>query len=43
MNGSSGWRNFERVHWDPVDEWTIYDNSGIVPILLAKGGTDETG
>ena len=31
------------VHRDLVDEWAVYDNSEAVPVLLAKGGTDETG
>ena len=39
----SGWHNFERVYRDLVDEWAVYDSSGAVPVLLAKGGTDETG
>ena len=34
----AGWRNFERVYRDLVDEWAIYDNSGIPPVLLAEGG-----
>ena len=33
----AGWRNFERVYRDLVDEWAIYDNSGTVPVLLAEG------
>lgn len=32
----SGWRNFERVYRDLVDEWALYDNSGDVPELLAE-------
>ena len=31
------------VHRDLVDEWAVYDSSGAVPLLLAKGATDETG
>jgi len=34
----AGWHNFERVYRDLVDEWAIYDNSGISPVLLAEGG-----
>ena len=34
----AGWRNFERVYRDLVDEWAIYDNSGLPPVLLAEGG-----
>ncbi len=34
---ASGWRNFERVYRDLVDEWAIYDNSGTAPVLLTEG------
>ena len=34
----SGWRNFENVYRDLVDDWRLYDNSGGVPVLLAEGG-----
>ena len=34
----AGWRNFERVYRDLVDEWAIYDNSGTTPVLRAEGG-----
>ena len=43
MNGSAGWRKFECLHRGLVDDCTVEDNSGTVPILLAEGGTDETG
>ena len=33
----AGWRNFECVYRDLVDEWAMYDNSGNAPILLAEG------
>lgn len=33
----AGWNNFERVYRDLVDEWTVYDNSGTAPVLLAEG------
>ena len=29
-------RNFETIYRDLVDEWTVYDNSGNVPVLLAE-------
>jgi predicted ABC-type ATPase len=32
-----GWRNFEEVYRPLVDQWALYDNSGPIPILLAKG------
>ena len=35
---SSGWRNFENVYRDLVDDWKLYDNSGRAPVLLAEGG-----
>ncbi len=33
----AGWRNFERIYRDLVDEWALYDNSGAAPVLLAEG------
>ena len=32
-----GWRNFERVYRDLVDEWIVYDNSGDAPRLVDRG------
>ena len=32
-----GWRNFERVYRDLVDEWIVYDNSGDAPRLVGRG------
>ena len=32
----AGWRNFEVIYRDLVDEWTVYDNSGDIPVLLAE-------
>ena len=32
----AGWRNFEMVYRDLVDEWALYDNSGQAPELLAE-------
>ena len=34
----AGWRNFENVYRNLVDEWKIYDNSGSKPVLLNSGG-----
>ena len=34
-----GWRNFEHVYRDLVDEWKLYDNAGRAPELLAEGGS----
>ena len=33
----NGWRNFEEIYRDLVDEWTVYDNSGSQPVILASG------
>ena len=35
---SEGWRNFENVYRDLVDEWKLYDNSGSILVLLVEGG-----
>ena len=35
---SKGWRNFENVYRDLVDEWRLYDNAGNLPALLAERG-----
>jgi len=32
----SGWRNFENIYRDLADEWALYDNSGVQPLLLAE-------
>ena len=32
----SGWRNFENIYRDLADEWVLYDNSGVQPLLLAE-------
>ena len=32
----AGWRNFESIYKDLVDEWAVYDNSGVVPVLLEE-------
>ena len=32
----AGWRNWERIYKDLVDEWAVYDNSGDTPVLLAE-------
>ena len=32
----AGWRNFESIYRELVDEWAIYDNSGRIPVLLAE-------
>lgn len=33
----AGWRNFERVYRELVDEWAVYDGSGATPLLVARG------
>lgn len=32
-----GWRNFEQVYRELVDEWIVYDNSGDAPLLVDRG------
>lgn len=32
----AGWRNFESIYRDLVDEWAVYDNSGDTPVLAAE-------
>ena len=34
----TGWNNFERLYKNLVDEWALYDNAGVQPILLNEGG-----
>jgi predicted ABC-type ATPase len=34
----TGRRNFEDFYRPAVDQWAIYDNAGITPRLIAKGG-----
>ena len=33
----AGWRNFQRIYRELVDEWALYDNSGNEPELLKEG------
>ena len=33
---NSGWRNFQLAYRDIVDDWVVYENSGQIPMLLAK-------
>ncbi len=33
-----GWEHFENLYKPLVDEWVLYDNSGLVPALMAEGG-----
>lgn len=37
----AGWRNFETIYRDIVDEWIVYDNSGDEPVLIAEGPPRE--
>jgi predicted ABC-type ATPase len=37
----AGWRNFETIYRDIVDEWVVYDNSGDEPVLIAEGPSSE--
>jgi predicted ABC-type ATPase len=33
----TGWNNFERLYKNLVDEWALYDNAGVQPILVNEG------
>ena len=35
----AGWRNFETVYRDLVDEWVMYDNSGDSWVLVKEGSS----
>ncbi len=37
----AGWRNFQTVYRDLVDDWRIYDNSTEAPVLIWRGNIDE--
>ena len=37
---AAGWYNFEHLYRDLVDEWALYDNSGVAPELLAEGSRE---
>lgn len=34
---NAGWRNFQRIYRDMVDEWALYDASGSVPTVIQEG------
>lgn len=34
----AGWRNFREVYAALVDEWALYDASGISPVVIDEGG-----
>ena len=34
----AGWRNFNEIYRDIVDEWALYDGSGSSPIIIEEGG-----
>ena len=36
-----GLEHFENLYKPIVDEWVVYDNSGLTPVLLEKGGKNE--
>ena len=37
---SAGWRNFQQIYKDVVDEWRLYDATGEFPNLIAEGVND---
>ena len=34
----SGWRNFQEIYRDLVDEWAVYDSTTTPPTLIERGG-----
>jgi predicted ABC-type ATPase len=34
---AAGWRNFNEVYKSLVDSWTLYDNSGVRPVVVEIG------
>lgn len=36
----TGWKNFETLYKNLVDEWALYDNAGERPIHMDEGGKD---
>ena len=34
----AGWRNFNEIYRDMVDEWALYDASGSSPVVIEEGG-----
>ena len=37
---NAGRRNFETIYRPLVDDWSLYDSSGIVPVLLSEGSNE---
>ena len=37
----AGWRNFQSVYQELVDEWTLFDSSDDPPTLLARSGDND--
>ncbi len=33
----AGWRNFQQIYRDIVDEWALYDASGSMPAVIQEG------
>ena len=33
---AAGWRNFQQIYRDIVDEWALYNATGTTPILLER-------
>lgn len=38
-----GWRNFERLYRNIVDEWILYDSSQDTPRIIERGSIYEQG
>ena len=37
----AGWRNFQQIYQDIVNEWRLYDSTEAFPRLVAEGRNDE--
>ena len=37
----AGWRNFQQIYQDIVNEWRLYDSTEAFPRLIAEGRNDE--
>jgi len=35
---AAGWRNFQQHYRAAVDDWVVYDNTGLAPVMMKWGG-----
>lgn len=38
---AAGWANFVEIYKALVDDWMVYDNTGLSPVLIAEGSRHE--